>query len=405
MPIAKGVSKKVAYKKESAWGTLPGATGAKYIRRVTSAFNLAKDTYESNEIRTDYQVADMRHGVRSADGSINGEFSPGSYTDFIQSVVAKDFVAGISVASLSITIAAGSGTGVWVITRAAGSFLTDGFNVGNIVRLSGGTLNAANSANNILVIAVTALTMTVKVLSGTPMVAEGTSVTGVTCAVVGKETFAPLTGHTDDSYTFEEFYSDIAQSEVYTGMKVGSVALQLPSTGLVTTDITLKGKNLEQTGTTQYFTPPTAATSNGIFAAVNGAVIVNGTAYAVITSADITIERGLEAAQVVGSNFAADVFTGRIKVSGNVSVYFQDATFRNFFDQEQTVSLVIALTSDNSKTAQAVSIILPKVKFGTATKSDSENGIISQHSFVALLNSDTSTGLEATTVQIQDTSI
>jgi hypothetical protein len=405
MPIAKGVSKKVAYKKESAWGTLPGATGGKYIRRVTSAFNLAKDTYESNEIRTDYQVADMRHGVRSADGSVNGEFSPGAYTDFIQSVVAKDFIAGVSAASLSITMAAGAGTGVWVITRASGSFLTDGFNVGNIVRLSGGTLNAANSANNALVIAVTALTMTIKVLSGTAMVAEGTAVTGVTIAVIGKETFAPLSGHTDDSYTFEEFYSDIAQSEVYTGMKVGGVNLQLPSTGLVTTDITLKGKNLEQTGTTQYFTTPAVATSNGIFAAVNGAVIVNGTAYAVITSADISIERGLEAAQVVGSNFAADVFTGRIKVSGNVSVYFQDATFRTFFDQEQTVSLVIALTSDNSKTAQAVSITLPKVKFGTATKSDSENGIISQHSFTALLNADTSTGLEATTIQIQDTSI
>ena len=36
MTIAKGVAKKVAYKKESPgqWGVLPGATGAKYLRRV-----------------------------------------------------------------------------------------------------------------------------------------------------------------------------------------------------------------------------------------------------------------------------------------------------------------------------------------------------------------------------------
>jgi len=69
MAVAKGVSKKVAYKKESSWGTLAGASGAKYIRRVTSNFNLTKDTYESAEIRTDFQTADMRHGIRSVNGS------------------------------------------------------------------------------------------------------------------------------------------------------------------------------------------------------------------------------------------------------------------------------------------------------------------------------------------------
>lgn len=400
MPIAKGVSKKVAYKKETQWGVAAGTTGAKYLRRVTSNFNLNKDTYESNEIRTDYQVQDFRHGVRSVEGSLNGEFSPGSYSDFIGSVLAKDFVTVTPISSLSVTIAT-AGTGLYTVTRAAGSWLTDGIEVGNIVRLSGGTLDTNTVGNNLLVVSMTALALTVRVLNGSALVAQS-AITGVTATVQGKKTFAPLSGHTDDSYTFEEFYSDIAQSEVYTGVKVGSAAFQLPSTGLATVDFGFQGKDIT-TATTQYFTTPTAAGTSGIFAAVNGAVVVNGVPVAVVTAADMTIERGLEAAVVVGSNTAADMFTGRIRVNGNISVYFQDGAYRDYFLNETEVSLVFALSSDNTKGSNAVSFVLPRVKFGSNTKDDGEMGLISQHSFVALLNSVTTAGLPATTIQIQDT--
>ena len=116
--LATGVNKKVAYKKETSYGVVPSASGAKYIRRVTSTFNLNKENYGSNEIRTDYQVADERHGVRSVQGNISGELSPGSYADFFQSVLARDFTAGVSATGASYTIAA-SGD-FWTVTRAAG---------------------------------------------------------------------------------------------------------------------------------------------------------------------------------------------------------------------------------------------------------------------------------------------
>ena len=71
--IAKGTAKTVSYKLESAWGTPAGAADGKQLRRVTADFNLVKDAYESNEIRTDRQMADFRHGVRSAEGTLSGE--------------------------------------------------------------------------------------------------------------------------------------------------------------------------------------------------------------------------------------------------------------------------------------------------------------------------------------------
>ena len=398
MAISQGVSKRVAYKKETNWGELPGATGAKEIRRVTATFNLTKETYESQEIRSDYQVASFSHGVRSVDGSINGELSPGTYSDFIASAVAKDFVAGLTIASVTADIAAavGLGTKAFTVTRSTGSWITNGVRVGMLVQFTGAT-NPENNTNNVLVIGVSALVLTVQVLSDTMLVAE----TAATLAVAqpGKQTWAPLTGHTDDSYTFEEWYADIAQSEVYTGNKVGSVAMQLPSTGLVTCDITFMGKNLQQDGTVAYFTTPTAANTEGIFAAVSGAVVVNGVPRALITSADFTIDRGLEAANVVGSNFAADVFTGRIRVNGNISTYFSDGQFRDYFNDETEISLVFALTNGTEKDAAAMTFAMPRVKLGSDGKQDGEMGITRDHSFVALLKEND------TTIYVQDTTL
>lgn len=398
MAISQGVSKRVAYKKETNWGDLPGATGAKEIRRVTATFNLTKETYESQEIRSDYQVASFSHGVRSVDGSINGELSPGTYSDFIASAVAKDFVAGLTIASVTADIAAavGLGTKAFTVTRSTGSWITNGVRVGMLVQFTGAT-KPENNTNNVLVIGVSALVLTVQVLSDTMLVAESAATLAV--AQPGKQTWAPLTGHTDDSYTFEEWYADIAQSEVYTGNKVGSVAMQLPSTGLVTCDITFMGKNLQQDGTVAYFTTPTAANTEGIFAAVSGAVVVNGVPRALITSADFTIDRGLEAANVVGSNFAADVFTGRIRVNGNISTYFADGQFRDYFNDETEISLVFALTNGTEKDAAAMTFAMPRVKLGSDGKQDGEMGITRDHSFVALLKEND------TTIYVQDTTL
>jgi hypothetical protein len=399
MTISKGTSKQVGYKKESAWGVLAGSTSGKLLRRVTASFNLTKETYESGEIRTDRQIADFRHGVRSADGSLNGELSPASYADFMGSIVGRDFTSAPASASASVTIAAAGS--LYTVTRAAGDFLVEGFKVGQVVRLSGVGLDAANVAKNLLIASATATVLTVKVVNNTALTAEG-PIASVTVTAVGKTTFVPTSGHTDQSYTVEEWYSDIAQSEVYTGMKLNSMAVQLPATGLTTVDFGFAGKDLTQTGSTQYFTSPTAQNSNGIFAAVNGVMLVNGAPVALVTSADFSVERATENATAVGSNSVAEIFTGRIRVTGNMSVYFQDATFRTYFDAETPVSVVLALTTDNTDNSEFVTFTLPKVKLGSFTKDDGELGMVASASFQALLNDVIDAGLPATTIQIQD---
>ena len=100
MALATGVAKQLSYKAESVWGTVPAAAGAQALRRVTSNLSLKKQTYQSGEIRSDYQVADFRHGVRSVEGSISGELSPGTYEDFMAAAVRKVFASVSAITGL-----------------------------------------------------------------------------------------------------------------------------------------------------------------------------------------------------------------------------------------------------------------------------------------------------------------
>lgn len=402
MPIARGVSKTVAIKKESAWGTLPSATGAQVLRRVTADFNLSKEAYQSEEINPTFQTSSMRHGVRSVEGSISAELSPGTYSEIIGAVLAKDFAAGGTATGISLTIAT-SGS-FFTLTRAAGSWLTDGFYVGNIIRLTGAGLNAANVGNNLLILTLTATVATVMVLSSIPLIAEGPVAT-VGASVVGKQSFVPSTGHTDASFSVEQWFSDISQSEVFTGLKPASVSLDLPSTGLVGASFSFMGKDLGRTGTTQYFTTPTGITTTDVMASVSGAVVVNGVPVALVTSMSLEIARNQEIATVVGSNLNADIFVGSINATGNMSVYFTDAAFRDYFDKEQKISIVVALTTGLDKNAQAISIALPRVLLNSASKTDSELGLTQSMDFQALRNTVTTAGLVPSTVLIQDTEV
>ena len=400
MATASGINKVVSYKKETSFGTLPSpTTGGQTLRRVSSTFNLTKETYQSEEIRTDYQLVDFRHGVRAVEGSISGELSAGTYADFLASALARNWTAATPSALGSTTIASVGGT--YTITRTTGSWLTDTVRVGNVIRLTG--FATANNNVNLLVIALTATVATVVALNGIKLTNE-TVASGGAFVATGKTTYAPTTGHTDDSYTFEEWYADIGQSEVTVGNKVNTVGIALPATGLTTVDLSFMGQDLKQRGVSQFFTTPTAQNSNGIFAAVNGALIVNGAPVALVTGANFNINRNMTSEAVVGSNIKPEIYEGRIIVDGDFTTLYQDGTFAGYFDTEAEISLVIALTANNLPNSEFMSFTIPRLKLSTDTKDDGEKGIVSSNSFQALKGFGAN-GFEATTLMIQDSTL
>lgn len=403
MALAKGVAKKISFKRETAWAAVPvDKTGAQYLPRVTGQFNVTAEALQSATIRSDYQSENYRLGTRSGDGSLNAELSPGVYEEFFAAALAKDFAAGGATVGATVTIAA-SGD-FFTLTRDTGSWLTDGFYVGNVVRLTGVGLNAANAGNNILVLSMTALVATVRTFAENTLVAEG-PIAAVDVAVVGKQTYTPQTGHISPSFSIEEFFEDIAISELHLGNKVNTVAVSLPTSGFCTADFSFMSKGKTVNGTTGFFTSPAQSPNTGSTVSVSGAVIVNGVPAGVITSASLNIDRALEPANVIGTNHAVEIFDGRVTVTGDFSTYLMDGTFRDYFLNETRISLVIALTTGSEKDANVMTFVMPSVQLGSSSRNDGEGGIVQDHSFQALLNTNTATGLVQSTLLVQDTTL
>lgn len=404
MAVAVPVAKQVRIKKETTWSTAPGTTGAQLLRRVSSDLDLRKQTYESSEIRTDYQVADFRHGVRSVEGRISGELSPLTYEALFAAAVRKAWAATSALTSLSITVAASGSQ--WTLTRGSGSYLTDGVKIGDVVRLTAGSFDAANLDNNLLVVDLDATVATVVTLNGSSLVAEG-PISSATMSVPGKRVFVPATSHTDDSFSIEHWFSDISQSELFRGCKVMNAAVNLPATGIATVDFGFMGKDVT-TATSAYYTSPTAATTTGVVAAVNGVVRYGSGKVANITGLNFTIDGAMSANPVVGSNTYPDIFEGRVSVTGQFTAYFEDATYRDAFLNETEVSITVAMTTSNSDDAAFIAFTFPRCKLGGTTKSDGgTGGIVQTVPFTALVKTTGGSGTasEATTIVVQDSAV
>lgn len=404
MSIAQGISKVLAYKKQTGLGSPASGSSGQELRRVTSTLNLTKETYQSAEIRSDQQVADFRHGSRQVTGSIQGELSAGTYADFVASVVRRDFTAVTSITGLSVTIAVSAPN--WTITTTTGTpFLTGGIKKGMVIRLTG-ALNAANASKNLLVINVTSTVLTVAPLNGVALAAEG-PIASVSVVVPGKITYVPETGHTHDFYTIEHWFSDIAQSEVYNDINPTNAQVSIAANGLSTVTFPLVGLNVS-TGTSQILTSPTAISTGTAFSGSNGLLYVNGVAVAVITSIDFDINGNVAPADaVVGSTARPAVFQGTVAVSGNMTVYFIDGTFRDYFINETEVSANVVMTSSSSASADFIGFMMSRIKVGGADVTDGQNGLTRTFPFTALKNTagGASVANLATTIMVQDSSL
>lgn len=400
MGSASGAFKQVAYKVESVYGVAPSASSAQSLRLVKSNLDLTKDTYQSNEKRSDLQLSDYRHGVRKSGGTIEGELSAKTYSDFFAAALKKPFSATSPITGASITIAGTAGA--WTITRAAGSFLADGVKIGDVVRLTAGSFNVANINKNILVTNVTPLVITGMVLNASVLVAEG-PIASATVTIVGKKSLIPQSGHTDLSYSIEQWFSDIGASEVYTGQKVSKVSVNLPSTGMATCNIEFSGKDVIESSS-QYFTSPTAQTTTGNMAAVNGILRVGGVVVASVTGLSIDIASPQSGEAVVGSNTISSQAAGRVIVSGQMTIIFDSTTIRDAFYNETEISLYAVFTADNSPASDFVAFSIPRIKVGGAQKSDDDKTIIQTIPYQALLNINGGTLLatDLTTISIQD---
>ena len=197
-------------------------------------------------------------------------------------------------------------------------------------------------------------------------------------------------GTTRKSLTVEEGALDIAQYRAYTGLIVDKAEFDIPAAGFVTAKFDVIAKDQGALAATSIDTDGyTAAAAKVPFTdnGVSGFVKEGGSAVGYITGLKFMIDNGHAKNYTLGSNVIRDLTTNNAKVTGTVTVTFEDAVMYNKFVNGTATSIDVKL-DDGTNTYE---FFLPNVKYTGATKTISGNGPVTlSMPFKALF--DTTTG-------------
>ena len=415
MPLAEGVSARIAYKfyadqkiipgVPAVSATDPGPTDAQVLRRVSSSLAFTKDTYQSNEIRSDYQISDFRHGVRRVAGNVSGELSPLTYAELFAASLRSDWVAAVSLSNTELTSMTPN-SGASTLTFAGGDPVTSGLRTGMGVRFAG----LAETANNGTTYVITGFSGTSnRVVAVTPAPTTSAAEATFTMSSTGSTLFIPSTGHIRRKVAVEIYNEDVETARLFTECRVGGFNIQLPASGMATCDWEFTGRDMEmyQDEAAPFFTDPNPVTTTHLLAAVNGQLRINGASKAVVTSMNIQHALALSGEPVVGSNVVPEIFAGRSIVTGQMTAFFEngDDLVQAFIDENE-IDVIAYLTTASAPGSPAMSFHMPRVKLGGADiATTGEAGQMITVPFQALKYEGSTAGVENTTIQIWDSEV
>lgn len=386
--ISQGINKITVVKKQTGIGVPASGSGGQILRREKSDNKLTRDSFANNEINSAQQGTGKTPGLRKVDASVSAVLSPGTYSTLLASILRKDFAATTPLTATGVTIATGAlvgGLQSYTLTIAAGSFLTNGFKILDVIRLTVGSLDTANLNKNLQIINLTATVATVLPVNGAALVAEG-PIAGCTLSLPGKKSVPPISGHTRDYWTVEDWKSDIETSEVYTDVVWGGADFNFSPTGNATLSLMGAGRD-RSTGTTQILTTPTAETTSNVMSAVNGILIVNGLPIGNVSGASVKIDgKAASMGAVVGSDITPDIQRGRIDVSGQFTAFDQDAVLPTLFDDATPINLSFVIADSQAKDADFVAVSMSSIILEGDTADDGEKGLIRTYPFTARMN-------------------
>lgn len=350
----------VTYAPEQAFGVAPSNNSptAYNFRPNTGTLNLDKTPIQSGENRRDGMMTRGRHGFKKVSGGYTGDLSLGTYDPLFEAVSRGTWssVATITQAQMtSITVGANT------IVAAAGNWITQGLRVGDVIRLTGQT-QAGNNSRNLRITALSASTITV----AETMVIDGTPDSTFSIARPKKL----IQGTTPRSFTFEESELDIDGSELFTGVRIGSLNYKMAPNGMITVTFNGVGQNMETLdgSLSPYFGSFTQTSSLGM-TAVEATILLNGVARVDLTAFDITIDLKADGVNTVGSVITPDVFTNLANVTMNVTALRQDLSDTAKFLNETSLAIHILATENEAEPKDFFSLYVPYFTFGTSQKS------------------------------------
>jgi len=307
----------VAIKVQSAKGAGASGADATGIRLTTSSgLTLEAADIQSQESRRDGQTSLGRLGSLMGNVEYPSELSVGGFHELaLEATLRGTWTAAINLDEASnhggvlgaITI-----TGTNTITNAAGSWITAGMRVGQMIKLAGSS-EAANNDKWIRVTGVTASVITVPtgdlVNAGSDAEWDIQIAKHLVCANPPTERY----------FTIEESFQDLSDEHLTgTDFKFGSVAFGVTPDNHVLATYGLVGRNVARNNSTATFTTPAYTTTTPLVL-LDGKLRIGSTDETELTGFELAFDASPSGLPIINARISPDVYMSNARGSGSVS--------------------------------------------------------------------------------------
>lgn len=369
--------KRIAQVVETNRGETPSSASYKIIPHLDStALNQTQTFERSGEVKSNRQGGKQVGGTIQSGGPIAVPMK--------NDPAIRELLESAMSAAFTNVVASGAGGNpdgfaftTTTITRTTGSFINDGWQVGDQILVSGATTPGNNivAADLIKVTAVAALILT---LSGGLTTAEAFAA-GTTAT---SRSYYLKAGTTRKFFTHEVTYLDLSPVvfEYFRGMEVNTLSITIPTSGEVTGEFGMIGliglitntefdrsNNLSGTTTTGTGTRAAAAGTVAFAGSVAGSALDRGGSLAPeVESLTININNNRGAKFAVGQNTAAFVEEGDFDVEFTFALYFRDKGVQEDYLNGTRTSLKV--TVKDQQDGHAMVMEFPTVVFTQGPK-------------------------------------
>ena len=327
------------YVLESTPGTTPTTPTMTVARFLQANFGMSRAELLSDEKRSDRQRGFARLGFKQTQGSFPATLAPRAHDDFIEAAMMGTYASVTVGTTGNLTIDNTAKT----LTRASGSWITDGVRKGSLLTTS----SFSNSENNRIGIPVLAVNSATELLIGD----EGTDFVDETSAATVVYPGTRLnTGTTLRHFTMQRRWNDVGKFQPHVGTVMNGMEISYAPGELVRLNFPAIGYNAGAISGTDLDSTPVAAATDDPFAPFDGFMYKNGVKIATLTAATINLANNHELVEVCFADVTPEIVQGDADITGSFTFIFESETIYNTFLNETDVDVLIkSSTKDGSE--------------------------------------------------------
>lgn len=337
------------YVAEVTLGTTPASPALKAIRFTGESLNFNIDFTSSEEIRSDRMKPDTIQVGASADGTIEGELSYGSYDDFMEGAQFSTWATSGSTVTAATDISIDKTVGTpntYVLNSSSTDFTAQSWVVGQFVKVAGFS-PAGTFWAEITSIAATALG--IRPLTDVADDASGDSVT-----------ITPMNylrnGVTTKPFTIQKAFTDLTAPEYwnFTGAVVDSMKLMLETRSILKAEFSFISKSSAMTETQFGSASLVAPNTNDVMNAVGNvaAIVFDGDPGAnqfYFNNLELEVANNVRGQEAVGTLGFIGIVPGRQEINGSLELYFENSALFDKFRAATAFSLSFMVADASGK--------------------------------------------------------